>query len=741
MAKDGSDILHAPPAGRGRAARALTLVVAVAMAAMVGALGAASAVAAAAPRARPHAASPARGAAPRPGTMLALALPLRADLGGLERFAAAVTTPGSPRYGDYLSVAALARRFGASSSERSRVLRYLLTERAVHPRIDATGLFADAEMSIGQADRLFATSLATIHSGRAGTFLAPGAPERIPAALAGAVTGVVGLDTQPLFGSPQVQVAGPARWLRAAASSGSPDAGSGYEQRTGTPSGCSAATGRSGFTPNQYLSAYGYTPLQSAGIEGQGERVALIEIDGFKYSDLRRFATCFGLATPAINGYGVGLKKPLAPGPESTLDLDVLAAAAPDLKAVDVYESSPDAVDVLRALTAPLQNAKSKPDIISASLGACEAATFAAVGEAGLRTVEASLALAAASGITVLASSGDDGSSSCVEPNGDPLPALEVNFPASSPWITGVGGTNIVLNAANQITSQEVWNDSPAVAAAGGGGLSDIFTRPSFQKSFVVPNRRAVPDVSMLADIAPGYEIYCTSAACLSQDGGTAWAEVGGTSAAAPLLAGGIALVDQHLRQLGRQDVGQANPLLYKIAHSAAASSVLYDVTLNNNDLGVSISGTPLGCCSAEPGYDYASGLGSVNITGLAQTAVSLMPRIVSVGLSLPRQSAPLRAGRLLARVSCSGRCLFGAFAHIQVGRSRHLITQQSAGYLLGRAGARTISIRLSTSTLRVLRTALARHEAVTATLYAVTLEPSGTVAARTRGLTLHIRR
>ena len=78
--------------------------------------------------------------------------------------------------------------------------------------------------------------------------------------------------------------------------------------------------------------------LQQAGFEGQGERVALIEIDGFRYTDLRNFSKCFGLATPAINGFGVGLKKPLAPGGESTLDLEVLDAAAPKLKAVDVYE-------------------------------------------------------------------------------------------------------------------------------------------------------------------------------------------------------------------------------------------------------------------------------------------------------------------------------------------------------------------------------------------------------------------
>jgi len=110
-----------------------------------------------------------------------------------------------------------------------------------------------------------------------------------------------------------------------------------------------------GFTPNQYLDAYGYSPLHAEGIDGQGERVSLIEIDGFRYSDLRAFASCFGLAIPAIDGFGVNIKHPLTPIGETELDLQLLDAAAPDLKAIDVYESRARPADVLQSLTAPLQ--------------------------------------------------------------------------------------------------------------------------------------------------------------------------------------------------------------------------------------------------------------------------------------------------------------------------------------------------------------------------------------------------
>jgi kumamolisin len=572
--------------------------------------------------------------------------------------------------------------------------------------------------------------------------MAPSAPAHIPAGLRSAVTGVVGLNTQPLFGTPQAMLptsAGSPRFGRAAATEQAASE-SGYPQRTGTATGCAGATAQSGFTPNQYLTAYGYAPLQAAGLGGQGERVALIEIDGFKLSDLQHFASCFGLSTPAIHGFGVGVKHPLKPGGESTLDLEVLDAAAPRLKAVDVYESRPSAVDVLRSLTAPLSSPAIKPDVISASLGSCEAATLETIGYSGLRAVEGSLALAAASGISVLASSGDDGSSACLDPTGGPLPGLAVSFPASSPWVTGVGGTNISLNPANQIVSQEVWNDAPLVVAAGGGGLSKLFRRPDYQNGTVFAGRRIVPDVSMLADVAPGYEIYCTASPdCVSNKHSSPWTQVGGTSAAAPLLAGGLALIDQNLRLHLQQDIGLPNPLLYKTDHLPQGPTAIFDVVTNNNDLGSSITGRPFGCCSAGPGFDYASGLGSVNLQGLAAIAGMLVPKNPRLGLTVPRQRHPVASRRLLARVSCSHRCLLGAFARIQIGRSPRRITVKSKGYLLRNAGRRTVTISFSTRTLRQLRTALGGRRRITATVYGVLLNPPGSVEARTRGVAVRI--
>ena len=210
--------------------------------------------------------------------------------------------------------------------------------------------------------------------------------------------------------------------------------------------------------------------------------------------------------------------------------------------------------------------------------------------------------------------------------------------------MTAVGGTNIALNAANQITASVVWNDGPGQAAAGGGGHSVLFGEPTYQDPFQASTHRETPDVSMLADLAPGYEIYCTAKPqpCGPKHG---WLFIGGTSAGTPLLAGGVALADQALREAGRSGLGFTNPLLYSIASSNAAlaapvtpTSVFSDVTAGSNDL-FATEGSPLGCCTAVAGYDAASGLGQVNVANLTAAAKTIEPRSPRWRQRRPRRS------------------------------------------------------------------------------------------------------
>jgi subtilase family serine protease len=703
------------------------------MLALGASLGSAAARASTGPTPSPTAQAAEVGPAPR-SQQLQLVLPLAAGLAGLRRFALSVSTPGSTDYRQYEPIFRLARRFGATAATRRRVVAFLLRAGARDVTLDATGLFADATVSAGVAERLFATPLSVFRTRRE-RFLAPAAPVSVPAGLRGLVTGVIGLDTRSLFTAP-AQPAGPGERPSAHAAATQPP--SAYLPRTGTAAGCAAGQQSGGFTPNQYLTAYGYGSLQGAGLAGEGERVALIEVEGFKSSDIDGFARCFGLRVPAIDSFGVGVKKALPPGAETTLDLEVLDAAAPGLKAIDVYESPSSAAQTLRALTAPLQNPGFKPQVISASLGQCEPFVFEAIGRGGIVNTEGALEEAAASGITIVAAAGDSGSAGC-NASGVPIDQLAVNYPASSWWVTAVGGTNLTLTAANTLAGQLVWNDTTvAPGEAGGGGSSDLFTRPPYQNGTVAANSRTVPDVSMLADVAPGYAIFC-SLSVVGCSPKQPWTTVGGTSAATPLLAGGLALVDQDLRRHSRQDLGQLNPLLYRIGRNRSLiAQVFDDVAQFGNDVGPYIpgNGRALGCCTAGPGYDQASGWGGVNLASLASVAITQQPAIVDVGLRLPAGQHPIASHQIQATVSCTGACVIGAIATVTIGRTKRL-TVYSNLFHLTRAGKKTIPIRFSSGQLGTLRAGVRQHRRIVAGVTGAIVDAGGNIERRTASLSL----
>jgi kumamolisin len=626
----------------------------------------------------------------------------------------------------------LSRWFGASSGVRARVTSFLRKSGATDVKIDATGLFADATMTVTKAERAFGAELARFRKADGARFIAPvgahaaSGTAYVPAALSGAVQGVVGLDTQPIATSGYARAPAKSSPIASVATAGVPSATGHSGASAGCAAGQSAGTSQGGpdaFTPNQYLTAYDFNPLHGAGVTGQGETVALIEIDGFRASDVDAFAHCFGFSVPTIQGYGVGsISKPLAPGGEATLDLEVLDAAAPSLKQIDVFEANSDAGSTLQAMTAPLELSGAKqPQVISASLGLCEPALAEALGAAGFNDAEASLAAASATGVTYLSSSGDDGSADCVDQNGNPAHQLAVNYPSSSWWVTGVGGTNFTLNAANQIASQVVWNDnSVQPGSAGGGGSSERFARPTYQTGVTTSKARVVPDVSMLADVLPGYSIYCT-AGPPDCDPSDPWLSVGGTSAATPLLAGGMALIDEELRTHGRADLGLANPLMYRVGQSSARTSVFDDVTVGDNDVFLpgGESGGALGCCAAAAGFDDASGWGSVNVDSFEQVALAEQPPILRIKLAVSGRQSALKQHAIKATVSCSSACLFGAYAMVKIGSGK---AAEFNSKILRRktAGSQELTIELSSKELRKLKAGSRAHKALTATVHGV---------------------
>lgn len=207
-------------------------------------------------------------------------------------------------------------------------------------------------------------------------------------------------------------------------------------------------------------------------------------------------------------------------------------------------------------------------------------------------------------GVTVLSASGDNGSTDG-STSGNPT----VDFPASSPFLVGCGGTKLTLSGAS-ISSEQTWNELSSNEGATGGGVSEAFALPGFQQSAKVPKApngfagRGVPDVAGDADPATGYNVVVDGQQSV----------IGGTSAVAPLWAGLFALINQSLGT----NVGYVNPLLY----SAKAEAAFHDITAGNN-----------GTYSAGLGWDACTGLGSPNGAAL----LTALQRMTS-----PQCSSPL---------------------------------------------------------------------------------------------------
>ncbi|HEY2187432.1 MAG TPA: S53 family peptidase, partial [Caldimonas sp.] len=263
---------------------------------------------------------------------------------------------------------------------------------------------------------------------------------------------------------------------------------------------------------------------------------------------------------------------------EVMLDIEVAAAIAPKAK-IAVYFAPNTNQGFLDAITTAVHDSVNKPSVISISWGSAESNWTAQA----MTQFDQAFQAAAAMGVTVCCAAGDNGSTDGVSDG-----KAHVDFPASSPFALGCGGTRISA-AGNAISDEVVWNDN-AKTSATGGGVSGFFAVPAYQKSAKVPpiaggtkTGRGVPDVAGDADPNSGYRVRVDGQSMV----------IGGTSAVAPLWAGLIALLNQ---KLGKP-VGYLNPLLYG---SLVGSGAFRDVVTGNN-----------GGYAARPGWDACTGWGS----------------------------------------------------------------------------------------------------------------------------------
>lgn len=366
-----------------------------------------------------------------------------------------------------------------------------------------------------------------------------------------------------------------------------------------------------GLTPSDLVKAYDIAPLRNQGLDGSGQTVVFFEIDGYRQSDFDSYTNRFHLLPmhPVIRA---GPQLPV--GGEASMDLEAVHAIAPGARLI-VYNLDQQALsqrvnsdaEFLSALVGFQRKIVNENPgaIVSNSVGSC-AGVLGSGAAAALRQI---YDRADALGEAWFAASGDSGAYDCLqalEQPGDPPSRRDigVDLPASAPGVTGVGGTRLSVRTDGSWYAEEAW-EGPAETAGGGGGVSTYFSRPAWQRAAGVGNTaydpsgmREVPDVSAIADPATS-GVYAI---------GGSYVREGGTSQAAPIWAGIMALVDQYLARHGGHKLGFANPALYALARTSQPYPPYHDVTLGSNL-----------AYPATPGYDMASGLGTPDAWNLAR--------------------------------------------------------------------------------------------------------------------------
>ena len=398
-------------------------------------------------------------------------------------------------------------------------------------------------------------------------------------------------------------------------------------------SGCLTSLGIHCYSPGQFVKAYGLGSLFSRGIDGRGTTIAIVDAFGSPTiaSDLHAFDQAFGNPTvpgvPAdpyiLRDPKLTIIQPAGPVPpfsttafngdmvnwatETTLDVEWAHVFAPGANIVlaetptDETEGVQGFPEIVTAENYIINHHLA--DVISQSFGATEETFPNAQAIRGLRSAFEN---ARAHNVTVLAGSGDTGATN-YESDLSTLYPMRVNsWPSSDPLVTSVGGTQLTLDdQGNRLAPDVVWNDG---YGASGGGVSAVFGRPGYQARVkdVTGSMRGTPDISMSAAVDGAVWLYYTFVRPTSP-----FHLVGGTSEATPEFSGIVAMA----AQVNGGRLGLINNTLY---HMRYGDDGLVDVSAGNNSFG-GVTGY-----TAVPGYDLASGLGTVSapafVRALAQS-------------------------------------------------------------------------------------------------------------------------
>jgi subtilase family serine protease len=549
----------------------------------------------------------------------------------LKALLVAQQTPGSPQYHQWLTPAEFASEFGLAPSDVAAVSNWL--QQQGFQILSSSPLEVKFSGTVAQVESAFQTRIDNYNvSGN--TRRANATEISLPSVLQGVVSNVRGLNEfRP---RPRVRVSAVSHY--------------------------NAGQGLHAVDPADFTTLYDVAPLYNAGYTGTGETIAIVGQSEILASDIANFRSAAGLPANAptmtlVPGSGTAVQSS-DDEVESDLDVEWSGAVARNATINFVYVGNGNNESVFDAMDYAIKN--DLAPVISTSYGLCEQEWQ----PADITTLENDFQQANAQGETVIAAAGDSGAADCdysTNPNTPVTSAthgLAVDYPGSSAYVTSVGGTEFngddgaaastYWNSTNttstwgedssaiQYIPAEVWNDTSSTNGldAGGGGVSTLFTKPTWQTGSGVPSdgHRDVPDIALNASPAHDPYIFCSTAepddptSCSNGFGDSQGylTVAGGTSFAAPSFAGILTLINEKQGATGQ---GNFNPSLYAAANSSNYATAFHDVTTGNNDVPCTAGST--GCpssdeigYSATPGYDLASGWGALDAANFA-SAVS----------------------------------------------------------------------------------------------------------------------
>jgi subtilase family serine protease len=528
-----------------------------------------------------------------------LALP-SSDPAGLAALVKHVSTPGDPLFHQYITPQRFAESFGGYEADYTALKNWAAANGLVVSQESVARTNLTVRGSVAQFQTLFKTQLNTYRASDGQNFYSASIKPTVPAEIASKISGVIGLTA----GKPLAQLAKVAKVL------GEDPQVRSDKMRTDTAGGTGPG-GTYSCTDLRYIYS-----VPTWGVLEKGMIVAVFEQGYYRPSDVEKYFNKFGIGrntkqtVVAVDQSPIDIES--AVEGEDCLDIDMLVGMNPHIAEVKVfiddYQYDPFSVAMVDAFQAIADDGT--PQIVSVSYGEDEGY----FGSSAENAEDTALQQLATEGITVFASSGDSGAFG----NGYNYPYNTAD-PCSDPYVTGVGGTTLYTDFAENYEYELAWDGFPNDGATG-GGVSSFWPIPDYQFAIGPEYNggsltyRNVPDVAAVADPLTGVGVYVKDYA--------GWVQIGGTSVACPIWAGYLSNVNAAFKWSGLGNLGFFNPYFYAMGIPKGYSSpyeFLYNVQGGSN--GYIPFGGP-GYHNAN-GYSNTTGSGSIWGAGLAVQLLS----------------------------------------------------------------------------------------------------------------------